>query len=406
MQEDRFWLLVSLKLSGEATAEELADLAALLQAHPEMGLRLETLYQLWKERVPAVTSRRADALDRHLQRLSNHLSEPALKYETSPLKVLPSAEENREEMNMPALAEEPGFENNPGLPDMAVQRKIPVYHWLWPARGIVRKAWTTAGVAAGLTAFFFYAYPVFPKKKELPVAENTISTKPGSKSKIQLPDGTQVWLNADSRLIYDESFRGPNREVHLCGEAYFDVAKDKNSPFIIHTASIDVKVLGTSLNIRSYRNEKNTEALLVRGSIEVTLRSNPDKRIILQPNEKLVVENGKDTLVTGARSLLSKGPAGPVMVLAKAHFQPRDSIATEVLWVKNTLAFDQESLEDVALKIERWYDVKVKIREESLKRTEYSGVFEDESLKQVMEALRMTGNFKYSINRKEVIITL
>jgi ferric-dicitrate binding protein FerR (iron transport regulator) len=384
MQEDQFWLLVSLKLSGEASEEELAALEALLQEHPEMGLRLETLYHLWRGEAPAGNSWRADALERHLQRLSNHLSEPALKYETAgPADSAPAAEEPVSD--------------------------YPVYRWLWPASGMARRAWTTAGVAACLVAFFLFAYPVFPKKKELPVAQNTVSTKPGSKSKVQLPDGTQVWLNADSRITYDENFRGPYREVHLCGEAYFDVAKDKNYPFIIHTSSIDVKVLGTSLNVRSYGNEKNTEALLIRGSIEVMLHNNPDKKIILQPNEKLVVQNDNNkasAVITGAARTTPKEKVGPVMVLGKAHFQQQDSIATEVLWVKNTLAFDQESLEDVALKIERWYDVKVKIREESLKHTEYSGVFEDESLKQVMEALRLTGNFRYSINKKEVTITL
>lgn len=371
MREDQFWLLVSLKLSGEATEEELAALEALLHEHPEMGLRLETLYGLWSGSAPASSGRRKDALNRHLQRLSDHLPEPA-----------------------DVLEQE------------AVIRPIPVYRWLWPARGIARRAWTTAGVAVCLLAFFLLVYPVVPKKRVQPVAQNTISTKPGSKSKVQLPDGTQVWLNADSRITYDESFRGPFREVHLCGEAYFDVAKDKNCPFVIHTSSIDVKVLGTSLNVRSYRNEKNTEALLIRGSIEVILRDNPAKKIVLLPNEKIVVRNGKAAVVTGAPPATTKREKSPVMILGKAHFQEKDSVATEVLWVKNTLAFDQETLEDVALKVERWYDVKVTIREESLKHTEYSGVFEDESLKQVMEALRLTGNFRYSINKKEVTITL
>lgn len=390
MQDDQFWLLVSLKLSGEATPEDLAALEAHLQAHPEIGLRLETLYNLWQGPAPASASRRADALSRHLQRLSNHLSEPALKYE------LPVERQTGEETS--AVSEPSVYPEEP-------QKKVPVYRWLWPASGIARKAWTTAGVAAGVIAFFFFVYPVSPSRKEPPIAQNTISTKPGSKSKVQLPDGTQVWLNADSRITYDENFRGPYREVHLCGEAYFDVVKDKNFPFIIHTSSIDVKVLGTSLNIRSYKNEKNTEALLIQGSIEVTLHDNPDKKILLQPNEKLVVQNGEQPVTPSAHAA-TKAERVPVMVLEKAHFQEKDSVATEVLWVKNKLAFDKETLENVASKIERWYDVKVKIREESLKHTEYSGVFEDESLRQVMEALRLTGNFKYSINRKEVTITL
>lgn len=383
MQDDQFWLLISLKLSGEATEEELAALEAHLQTHPEMGLKLEKLYNLWQGPVPASFSPRADAFSRHLQRLSNHLSEPALQYETP--------------------------EGMRGAPEVVTSSReaesIPVYRWLWPAQGITRRAWTTVGVAACLLAFFLLVYPVVPKKRIQPVAQNTISTKPGSKSKVQLPDGTQVWLNADSRITYDESFRGPSREVSLSGEAYFDVAKDKNYPFIIHTSSIDVRVLGTSLNIRSYRNEKNTEALLIQGSIEVSLCNSPEKKIILQPNEKLLVKNGKDAVVTNDGGAVEKDKNKPVMVLGKAHFQQKDSVATEVLWVKNKLAFDEETLEDVALKIERWYDVKVTIRDESLRHTQYSGVFEDESLKQVMEALRLTGNFRYTINKKEVTIT-
>jgi ferric-dicitrate binding protein FerR (iron transport regulator) len=218
-----------------------------------------------------------------------------------------------------------------------------------------------------------------------------------------LPDGSQVWLNSDSRLTYDENFRGPFRQVHITGEAYFDIAKDKDHPFIIHANSIDVKVLGTSLNIRSYNNEKNTEAVLIRGSIEVTLRSSPDKKIILQPNEKLVVQNGRAMVLKDKP--MPKEEAVPVMTLGKAHLQDKDSTAMDILWVKNKLAFDKETLEEVARKIERWYAVKVTITDDRLKHTEYSAVFEDESLRQVMEALRMTGNFRYVVNKKEITIT-
>jgi len=369
-QEDRFWLLVSLKLAGEATREELAELEIFLQQHPEMGLRMEILNSLWLGE-PEDQSRRNDALNRHLQRLSNHLSTPTLNYEAA------------------AVAEEA-----PAL--------LPV-----EKRGIHRLLWPMVGIAAAVALIFFISRrPESVKNDRVEqVAENTISTKPGSKSKIQLPDGSQVWLNADSRITYNESFRGPFREVQITGEAYFDIAKDKDHPFIIHTNSIDVRVLGTSLNIRSYANEKNTEAVLIRGSIEVTLRSSPDKKIILQPNEKLVVRNGKAVVVKKGMPSVQKYEDAPVMTLGKAHIEPKDTVAMDILWVKNKLSFDQETLEDVARKIERWYAVKVTITDERLKHTEYSAVFEDESLRQVMEALRMTGNFRYSISKKEVTIT-
>ena len=365
MQVKRFWLLVSLQLTGEATPEELAELEAYLQQHPEMGARMEMLHSLWKGE-PAEKGRRGDTLNRHLQRLSNHLASPALKYET----VTQEEEE------------------------IIVER---------PSRKIHRLLWPLTGIAAAVLVFFF-VYRQAPKSEQMRTAQNTVSTKPGSKSKIQLPDGSQVWLNADSRITYDENFQGPFREVHIAGEAYFDIAKDKDHPFIIHANSIDVKILGTSLNIRSYTNEKNTEAVLIRGSIEVTLRNSPDKKIIMQPNEKLVVQNGK-MLIMKDTLARQKVADLPVMTLGKAHFREKDSIAMDILWVKNKLAFDQETLEDVARKIERWYAVKVTITDESLKQTEYSAVFEDESLRQVMQALQMTGNFRYAINKKEVTIT-
>jgi transmembrane sensor len=92
------------------------------------------------------------------------------------------------------------------------------------------------------------------------------------------------------------------------------------------------------------------------------------------------------------------------MILGKVHFEKKDSLPIETLWVKNKLAFDSETLENVALKIERWYGVKVDITDERLKSYEYHAVFDDESLQQVMDALSSTGNFKYTINKKEVTI--
>jgi len=370
MQEDHFWLLVSLKLSGEATEEELSELHNLLQQYPEMGLRMELLDNLWRERHQVWYPGKGDAYSRHVQRLSNHLSEPVLQYEA-------------------AVA-----------PDHPVPSEIPVtpirrYRWIWLA----------TGAAASVAAFFLLFHPGRQETRDYHrIARNTVSTRPGSKSKVQLPDGSQVWLNSDSRIDHDESFSGANREVQLSGEAYFDVVKDRNHPFIIHTSSVDIRVLGTTLNIRSYSNEKNTEAVLIRGSIEVIPHDNPDNKILLKPNEKLVIRNpGSDGTAAGA----GKAPGNKdelMMILGKVHYQRKDTVATEVLWVKNKLAFDGESLESVALKIERWYNVKVFITDERLKKTQYSAVFEDESLQQVMEALRMTGNFRYTINRKEIII--
>jgi transmembrane sensor len=353
MKEDLFWLLLSLKLSGEASAEELAALDRMLEENPEMNTRLDTLGDWWSHAAPTAPPLKKGALQRHLQRLNQSEDIPSRR------------------------------------------------------RGGRRLFLFVAGIAASFAGFAFFIYHWTPRRPgpDLPVAHNSVSTKSGSKSKIQLPDGSQVWLNADSRLIYSENFGREAREVQLCGEAYFDVAKDQHHPFIIHTSTIDVRVLGTTLNVRSYSNEKNTEAVLIHGSVQVSLHNDPAKKIILQPNDKLIVTNGNRLLLSAAsKAVKSEVDTTRVLSLGKAHYQGKDSTAIEVLWVKNKLAFDKESLEEVALKIEHWFNVKVNITEEALKQTEYSGVFEEESLPQVMEALRMTGNFHYSIHRRDVTI--
>jgi ferric-dicitrate binding protein FerR (iron transport regulator) len=348
-REDQFWLLVSLKFSGEATSEELAALDRLLEERPEMAARLETMGEWWMHAAPRNPGLKEGALQRHLQRLNQTEPRP-------------------------------------------------------PRRGGGRKLFLlVAGIAASLAGLAFFVYRWTPSPPNTPtVAHNSVSTKSGSRSKIQLPDGTQVWLNADSRLIYSESFRGDAREVQLSGEAYFDVVKDRQHPFIIHTSTIDVTVLGTTLNVRSYSNEKNTEAVLIHGSVEVTVLNDHAKKIILKPNDKLVVPNNNVT--PGGKATKGDADSGREMSLGKVHFPARDSTAVEVLWVKNKLAFDQESLEAVALKMERWFNVKVNITNDALKQMEFSGVFEEEALPQVMEALRLTGNFHYTIRRRVVTI--
>jgi transmembrane sensor len=370
MGKEKFWLLVSLKLSGEATQEDTDELHALLREFPELNLQLETLDTVWRQKQAGIYANTDDAYNKHLQRLSNHLSKPVLEYE------LPLENETAEE-----------------------KEKKPT--------GLIRRLYIIGGgaVAASFILFFVFTYRSMPGGKiKHSAAENTVTTKPGSKSKLQLPDGTQVWLNADSKITYDENFLGETREVQLTGEAYFDVTKDKEHPFIIHTQTIDLKVLGTAFNVRSYANEKNTEASLIHGSIEITVKNNPDKKIILKPEEKLIIQNA----LSGEKSqMVNKKPVKqdqPLMVLDKIHFKEKDSSATEIMWVKNKLAFDKESLEDIASKIERWYDVKVLIKDDKLRESEYSGVFTDETLPEVMEALRLSGNFKYSISKKEITI--
>lgn len=371
MTEERFWSLLSTRLAGEATPEELNELETYLKENPSAQLRAGAVENIWSVSPKVSEDYKEAAFNKHLQRMSNHFSEPVLQYETES-----SVEQEQEKPS----------------------RKRPVLRIV---------AWMTAAAAAAVLGWYAYCYfPFSSGKNSNALAQNTVSTKRGSKSKIQLPDGTQVWLNADSKITYNENFQGKIREVQLSGEAFFDVVHDAERPFVIHTNVIDVKVLGTAFNVRSYADEKNTETSLIRGSVEITLRNNPDKKIVLKPNDKLIVDNMEAKADAGSPDVVRQRHSNraSLLTLSKVNFKENETNALETLWVKNTLAFDKESLEDIAMKIERWYDVKVKIADNKIRRTEFSGVFEDEDLEQVMEALRISGNFHYDLNKKEVTI--
>src|SRR5690606_31670859 len=111
----------------------------------------------------------------------------------------------------------------------------------------------------------------------------------GVRKQLVLPDGTKVWLNADSRLVYDGLLEGDTREVRLEGEAYFDVTRNVNRPFIITTDKISIRVLGTTFNVKAYPDDARTEATLISGEIELSVNDRPREKILMQPNEKVAV---------------------------------------------------------------------------------------------------------------------
>jgi transmembrane sensor len=364
MNEERFWLLVSQQLAGELTPAELDELNAYLQQHPEKGLQVEVMRNMWqKDRQE--TGSTTKNFDKHLQRLSSHLSQPVLQYET------PTEE-----------------------PTITRTRSASIYRWMVAA----------ASIAAAIVIYFLVISPNGNQSPLVvkPSPGNIVSTKAGSKTQVTLPDGTQVWINADSRIKYDEHFTGKYREVYLSGEAYFDVVRDTSRPFIIHTRSLDVRVLGTSFNVRSYPYEKTTETALIHGSVEVTLHNNPAQKIILKPNEKLVVNND-DSLQSPSNK--TDAAIEPMLTLSKVRFNKTDSSSSvETMWVDNKLAFENETFEKMVIEMERWYNVTFRIKNEQIKKLHFTGVFVGKSLVEVLEALSYSRQFHYEIKDGKVTV--
>ncbi|MBN8859738.1 MAG: FecR family protein [Sphingobacteriales bacterium] len=356
MDQQRFWELVSLKLSGEAADEELLELDRLKQQYPETALKLDIIFGIWKENSPP--------------------REPALSF-SAHLARLKQAEVLPEEI-------QPAGEQAPVM--------LPVAK--------IKKRWFYYLAAAGSVIIFFLGWIYFyngthhieGKNK----VANIIATQRGSRTTVQLSDGTKVWLNADSKIYYDEAFKSNVREVQLEGEAFFDVKKDSSRPFIIHTSVIDIKVLGTRFNVKSYKNENETETALISGRVEISIKGSPEKKIILRPNEKLIVKH------PASSGTVESGNA--LLVVKALRKNPVYKSNPEILWMDNKLVFDGETLEAVCKKLERWYNVKITIQDESLKKGAYTAIFDGETLENVLTALKITDGIDFSIHNNEVLI--
>jgi transmembrane sensor len=239
--------------------------------------------------------------------------------------------------------------------------------------------------------------------------QNEIEAKAGARSHVLLPDGSQVWLNSASKLTYAESFNDSTREVKLEGEGYFDIVKDAARPFIVHTAGIDVRVLGTTFNLKSYPQESTVEAVLLKGMLEVTNTTNPNSpKVILKPHQKIVFNKQlkeatkQGDIPSGATNfslIPSKGKA--ILPIPK---NIADSAIVETSWVYNKLVFEGDTFEESAMKMERWFGVTIEFKSEKVKKYKLGGSFSNQSIQQAMEALKLIAPFDYKINKNRVEI--
>ena len=216
-------------------------------------------------------------------------------------------------------------------------------------------------------------------------SSNQIAQNPkGKKSVIYLEDGTKVWLNADSKISYSSSFEGKKeRVVELEGEAFFDVAEDKTKPFIVKTTDLQVRVLGTAFNVRSFREEKKIETTLLRGRVEVNRnkKSSAAGTVILEKNQQAVFSKDSDV----------------ISVLA---VKPYD-IAT---WKDGVMVFDNTPFSEMTISLERWYGVEIKLKDESSKNCRFSTTFHNEPITKVLELLKASSGMDYEIKGKTIMI--
>lgn len=214
----------------------------------------------------------------------------------------------------------------------------------------------------------------------VPVVMVQKSNPIGQISEIALPDGSVVWLSAASTLAYPEEFSGTNRAVDLDGEAFFEVTRDTDRPFIVNSGPLSTRVLGTSFNIRAYRNDPDVEVTLVTGRVEVTANEGGQTQT-LAPNQQVSYTREAGLGETREADAL----------LARA-------------WTERELVFMRESFATIARTFERWYGVEFIFEEESLKEEEFVYHFKELSLRNSMIILNELADFEYEITDQKVII--
>jgi len=224
----------------------------------------------------------------------------------------------------------------------------------------------------------------------------------GQQSELVLPDGTNVKINSGSKLSIPANYSNTNRKVGLDGEAFFKVKKDASNPFIVNTSGINIKVTGTTFNVRAYPDEQLIETTLIEGTIFLSKsQSTTEDEVELTPNHKAILIKSNDISVSAGimRDFKQALRVGEILV--------SDSIDTQeaISWTQGKIIFNNEYFDVIINRLEKYYGVKIQIEDESLKKQKYTGTLKKVSVKQTLRALQLTTAFTYIINDSVIILS-
>jgi ferric-dicitrate binding protein FerR (iron transport regulator) len=267
---------------------------------------------------------------------------------------------------------------------------------------------------------FLAGYYTRPDKKTSTTCK--IVTPKGSKAFVELADGTKVWLNAESELSYPESFADETRNVFLDGEGYFEVAKDAERPFIVHTSKLNIRAVGTAFNVKSYPSEDIIQTTLVEGSVAIEKQntqklkkaiSGENSIVFLKPNQQATFYKTTSVIDINSKTSVIKTDNQQI-VKSKDVLVKKDSLLLDKMvdtklftsWKENKLVFDNEPFESLSFKLERQFNMKCKFMDEEIKSFRFTGKFNEISVEQLFDALQYASPFHYIINENEIYISL
>jgi len=353
MDTNKIIELLARKMAGEATATELEQLRELMSGYPDAVYYEEILKEIWQ--APVQDSEQLPLHELYLRH--------QLKYSA----------------------------------DFADPAESPASKTYDPFKNLM-------ACAAGILIILLISFAWWTIKDGDGVKTRIVAGK-GIRKKLRLPDGTLVWLNAESQLSYSSNFNKRKiRRVYLTGEAFFDVSHRSNRPFIVRTDKISVKVLGTAFNVQAYPREHTAEATLLRGSIELSVNDRSGQKVILSPSEKFAFTTGGHSH-SGKKNYARD--AGDIRMMID-HVVPvrigQKEYIEETSWKDDRLVFKNESLEELKPKLERWFNVQIRLESALPGKYRFTGVFTNENITEALAAMQLIKPFTFKLTAHDVII--
>lgn len=377
MQSNRIWQLLSRKIDGEASMDELRELEQLLMDLPEDAYKIDivTSYLQKRPNSGAFDEEETLAWEKHMGLMHNLYPE---EFDDASSDVLPP------------------------------RRQSLVSRFRRP------EAVLFSILAVVIFSASWWLYQKQANPSQSPAASHVQLSDQNNlphptKTKKILPDGTQVWLNGNSRINYQEDFgRNNKREVVLTGEAFFDVTHNEHIPFIVHAKSINITVKGTAFNVKAYPEDKSVETSLLRGVVEVSTKADPKRKFVLKPSEKINISVSADNemlqSMSRKKALTESTGDKNIYSIDKLQPEPSSNIIPEVAWLQNKLIFSSDPLSEIVEKMQRWYGATIEIRGDRLKDLRFTGAFSNETLRQALNELQATYPFEISMDNDAVIL--
>ncbi len=261
--------------------------------------------------------------------------------------------------------------------------------------------------ALGIGSIFVFRLP----KQKSDIAYFEALAPKGSRSCITLSDGSTVWLNSGTKLRYQRNFGLGGREIYLEGEAYFEVAENKQIPFIVKTTDISITATGTAFNVKAYNDENTVETTLENGEVRIdalnTSRFKPESTpIFLKPNQKAVfIKSTKNLSINNPRQKKQLTGNDPGVKIKSIPLKIDTLIDTKLAtsWKDSRWIFKSEKLLNLVPILERRYDITITFRDSVLNSYKFTGILKEESLEQVLKAICIAAPIRFEILHNQVV---